>query len=362
MAKHIGQIGPYERGTDFSGYLERFNYFIEANDIQEEKRKAVFLSVVGETTFQLAKDLLQPAKIETKSYDEVVSALKMHLEPQSSVIVQRYKFDKLTKGSQQPVSDFINEIRHLSEKCRFGTSLDERLRDKLVSGLCDDKLVTRLLSEGDSLTFTKACEICLHLDQNRKDTQNLLKGEPINKINSKNKATKGYKAPSGQEKSPCYRCNGFGHRQEDCYFRTKTCNAYCHKQGHKALACRSKTKFHKNDVKQISTDSTCDNEYYIMSVSTKSSMNGPILVDVTLNGKKVPMEVDTGASRTLLTETTWHQINRGQLTLNGQCPKLLDYSGNAIPVLGCVDIPVTLDNQSSAICNRCYERKRESHR
>lgn len=200
MANHVGQIGQYEKSTDFSSYLERFEYFVEANDIKEEKRKAVFLSVVGETTFQLIKDLIQPKKIDAKSYEEIIDALKSHLEPQSSVIVQRYKFDKLSKGTDQLVSDFINEIRHLSEKCKFGVSLDERLRDKLVSGLCDDKMVTRLLSEGDSLTFAKACDICLHLEQNRKDTENLLRGETIHKMDFQKKNMQIHKVQKPQAK------------------------------------------------------------------------------------------------------------------------------------------------------------------
>ena len=190
MTSIMGQFGPYEKGSDFSGYLERFEYFIIANDIDEKKKKAVFLSFIGESTFALIKDLLQPSKIGDKSFDDIIAALKAHIEPSSSVIVQRYKFDKLMKGPQETVADYINQLRHLSENCQFGVSLEERLRDKLVSGLGDDKMVNRLLSEGDTLTFAKACEICLQMEQNRKDARKLLNGESVNKTSFMKMRTK----------------------------------------------------------------------------------------------------------------------------------------------------------------------------
>ena len=202
MATYIGTMDPYDKSGDLTAYLERFEFFIEANDIKDVKKKSIFLSVVGESTFAVIKDLLQPAKVGDKTYEEIVSALKAHFEPEPSVIVQRYKFDKLIKGPQEPVADFINKIRHLSEKCKFGTSLDERLRDKLVSGLCDMKMVNRLLSEGDSLTFVRACEICLQLEQNQRDAQNLLSGESIHKMNDTRERSKGGKLETINKTSP----------------------------------------------------------------------------------------------------------------------------------------------------------------
>ena len=106
MAGTMGQFGPYEKGSDFSGYLERFEYFIMANDIEDKRKKAVFLSCVGESIFALIKDLLQPTKVSDSSLDDIIAALKAHIEPLSSVIVERYKFDKLMKGTQETVADY----------------------------------------------------------------------------------------------------------------------------------------------------------------------------------------------------------------------------------------------------------------
>ena len=42
MASYIGQLGPYEKGTNFSEYLERFEYFILANAVDAKLKKATF--------------------------------------------------------------------------------------------------------------------------------------------------------------------------------------------------------------------------------------------------------------------------------------------------------------------------------
>lgn len=58
--------------SDFSANLERFEFFIEANDISKEKKQSIFLSVVGENTYALAKDLIQPSKIRDKSLNRLI--------------------------------------------------------------------------------------------------------------------------------------------------------------------------------------------------------------------------------------------------------------------------------------------------
>lgn len=368
---HIGEIGPYDKNVDLANYLERFQYFVEANGIDADKKKAVFLSVVGDTTFSLIRDLVQPDKIENKTFDEIINLLKSHLIPQASVIVCRYQFDKTVRGAQEPIGIYINKLRHLSENCKFGTNLNERLRDKLVSSLNDDKIIGRLLSEGDTLTFAKACELSLQLEQNRKDTEDLLSGKEIHKMNVNT-----YR-PSNQNKNRqpeknlrgayhCYRCNGNNHRAENCYFKDRICNG-CHRKGHKESACRTKSQpsqpgdrksknvinrpnFNRKSIKHVtdgSSANTSDDEYQIIkTVVSNENSSRPITVDLELNGMPTRMEVDTGASVSVITYKTWHRIKQNSLSLTEQESKLTDYNGNEIPTVGKVNIPVQYKGQN----------------
>ena len=137
----LGKIEALNPNETFSTYLERFNFYVEANDIPTDKRKSVFLSVVGTQTFKLIKDLIQPSTINKVSLDEITQKLQDHLEPKASIIVYRYKLDKYERGQSQTIGDFITQLKHLAENCKFGDVLNERLRDKLVSSVNDDQMV-----------------------------------------------------------------------------------------------------------------------------------------------------------------------------------------------------------------------------
>ena len=49
-----------ETAETFENYEERLMQFLAANKIEQDRRRAVFLSVVGSKTFALLKDLISP--------------------------------------------------------------------------------------------------------------------------------------------------------------------------------------------------------------------------------------------------------------------------------------------------------------
>ncbi len=67
----------------------------------------------------------------------------------------------------------------MCEDCRFGTFLDEMLRDKLVVGVNDDNIQRRLLAEWDTITFNEA----LNMESASKHLQDIqTKKMEVNKI------------------------------------------------------------------------------------------------------------------------------------------------------------------------------------
>ena len=54
MAALIGHIDAFDEATEqWSTYVERFEHFVSANDVPQAKLVAVFLSVMGATTWWL---------------------------------------------------------------------------------------------------------------------------------------------------------------------------------------------------------------------------------------------------------------------------------------------------------------------
>ena len=78
---------------DWSLYVERMEHFFLANGITEaDKKRAVFLSVVGLSAYRIIRNLFAPKKPGEKSYVELIAALSAHFKPTPSEIVERCRF------------------------------------------------------------------------------------------------------------------------------------------------------------------------------------------------------------------------------------------------------------------------------
>lgn len=81
---HIGQIEQFNHDTDdWSMYIEKVEYYFEANDIADGRRKAALLSLIGPDTFKLLRSLLVPHTPADYSYDELIQSMSAHFCPKT---------------------------------------------------------------------------------------------------------------------------------------------------------------------------------------------------------------------------------------------------------------------------------------
>ena len=58
MSGTLGRIDEFDGNKDdWPQYVERLGYFFDANGIADEKKRAVFLSVIGATTYKTLRNL-----------------------------------------------------------------------------------------------------------------------------------------------------------------------------------------------------------------------------------------------------------------------------------------------------------------
>ena len=224
------------------------------------------------------------------------------------------------------------ELRHLTEHCDFGATLDDMLRDRLVCGIADVTFQRRLLAE-DELTLEKAVQLARALETADKDASALqsLRAPAPAEVHSVNRQQK------GPQLSPCYRCGG-KHKQLDCRFKASVCHA-CKKRGHLARVCRTRqahqqgehagrrnrrppnhdhqrpsTTGQTNSVDEGETHPVVGTEPQLTSASggsytlypVQTERVCPIQVPVMIDEASVHMELDTGASLTIISEKTYH--------------------------------------------------------
>ena len=187
LVRNIGRVQKFVVGTDFEAYAEQLEFFFVANGVTDPKqKKAVLLSNLPAETYQLAKDLVAPTSLREDSltYDTIVERLQKQLKPQKSALVARYEFDNRARNAGETVSQYVAVLKHLATECKFNEAMRlERLRDRLVSGIRDKKMMSELLKlKLEELTFDIAVAKCIAIEQSYKDVEALQGGKESNPV------------------------------------------------------------------------------------------------------------------------------------------------------------------------------------
>ena len=76
--------------------------------------------MVGESIYQLIRNLLAPQKPTEKAFNDLVKLVQKHYQPNRSIIAQCFKFNFHSRQPGEFVGTFVVELRRLSEYCQYG--------------------------------------------------------------------------------------------------------------------------------------------------------------------------------------------------------------------------------------------------
>jgi hypothetical protein len=242
MANH-GKLEEYDSQEEWSQYIERLEFYLEANGVDDEdKQRAILLSVCGSKTYKLIRNLTTSRKPSEKTFTELVELVQQHQHRKPSAIVQRFKFNTRFRKPGESIVSYVAELRSLSEHCDFKSTLEEMLRDRLVCGINDKQIQRerRLLAES-SPDFKKAMKIATSMETAVKNARDLTHQMANANINTGKPATLHRVDNQRQGNQPWSKseCEGKLDPQQ-CKFRDAEC-FLCHKKGHIARKCRSNT-------------------------------------------------------------------------------------------------------------------------
>ena len=373
MTSVFGNIGEYDEGAEeFSTYISRVNLFFLANNLQDDRKVPAFLSTIGPKVFGLVKDLVSPKSVEKCSYDELVDALTKHYRPQTIVIYERFKFYNRKQQDGESIASFVAGIKSCARTCEFKENLEEMCRDRLVMGL-NDESTQRVMLTDKNLTFASAVELASAREAAARDGKsiaNASSGASVNIVHSgSNKNYSGAKSknfqkvkhkpgsnsnggkfnsnPKSKPDNPCSGCGG-NHWKKDCSFKEAECWK-CQKKGHIGKVCFSKSKPNYNHAISSSNSKSKVSEEYIFHEEVVGQKVLPYLVDVSINDINVSMELDTGASRSIMSLSTLNSLwpdsnNRPKLQKSNLL--LRTYGGSKMDVLGEIFCTVSIKTGS----------------
>ncbi|KAL2088046.1 hypothetical protein ACEWY4_016874 [Coilia grayii] len=308
MAGIIEHMEPFDKSCDqWTLYIELFEHYFLANDIQAAKNVSVLLSVVVPKTYGLLRSLVAPGKPGAKTYEQIVTVLQTHFSLQQAAgqLHEFYTAHRQNQGEGQTVAQYVAVLKRLSEHCEFRDYLEDALRDRFVCGL-----------KTKELTFQKAVEHAVLAETAAWDVQQLSSFLKVNAVFSQS------------EKCRC--CEKANHTDDDCWY--KDCE--CHQCGRKG-----------NESEGMKSDSDSDLGLYAMSQKVKYSH---VSVMPSVNGKKIEMEFDSGAAVPLI---PWEMFKRKLR----KCPlqpteiMLKTYTGEPLAPEGVIKMQVELNKQRAVL-------------
>ena len=341
----LGRVDEFD-GTrdDWLQYVERLEHFFSANGVDDaDKKRSVLLTVIGAATYKTLRNILSPEKPGEKPYAELVESLSKYFKPTPSEIVERFKFHSRVRKAGESISTYVAELRSLTEYCNFGPTLDNMIRDRLVCDVNDGAIQKRLLAE-PALTYGKAVELALSAETAAQSMRELggrtesgasgrSTSQGVHKMTPPHTSRSAYVPSaqgSGQPVPTCYRCGRKGHTVPKCRIDKDVVCHRCKKKGHLQRACRSQGRTGQDKPRRTTStvsrlqeevdgieeeelDEAAANLYQIRGGRRISPP--PITVRVKLDDRTVDMEVDSGASLSLMAESTFNRLWPGRSLL-----------------------------------------------
>ena len=221
------------------------------------------------------------------------------------------------------------------------------LRDRLVCGVNHAGIQRKLLAQAD-LTYETAYTLALSVEASDRDTKTLEKQQhadqpPTLPVTDAVHFTSAKPKPTSRSPSSasihCFRCGG-PHLATTCKYTDITCN-FCKRKGHLEKVCmRNYARQHPRGTRNRRGRTTWPGSPRRRGTSTSHQSSKPYIVDIFVNDKPVKMELDTGASVSVLNEATYRDILQSSPPLQPASGQLQTYTGDCIKVLGVLDIKV----------------------
>jgi len=259
------------------------------------------------------------------------------------IIYQRALFNRRVQKLGESIDDFITDLHKLAKDYNYGNSCEEMIRDRLVVGVRDIRLLEKMQLH-DNLDYKKAIETARNyetvLPQNRELHQSATSDVgAVNRVQVKGKRKLQNKASDKSWK--CYFCGGSKqHERKSCPARESTCNK-CNQAGHWAKTCKKAQKAgnSKDLVVSAKVNAVANNSknYFIGTVNQdcESALWEEI---IGVGDVPVKFRLDSGADVTIIKSVIWDRNLRQGYELVPAEKRLIGLSGQLLETEGRVKV------------------------
>ena len=330
------------------------------------KKKNLLLISIGTKIFSTLANLTAPETPTEKSYEQIAELLKNHYVTKPSYHRSLLLFQQRRKGNNESMKELYSDLKRLAKDCSFGATFDMRLRDQLFMAVDALPYFKFLVAEDlnlESLSSSKLLDRIQTLEKAHMGEGNAFDSATsvsINKIRSSPNPTSivckhcGFPHPSSAcqfKHLNCRKCGRKGHLEKVCYSKDSTFSNKLLKNNNKHVS-----NFRKHNVKHVAENNDCfsssnldinnEDDNMLMNVyDIGNSINivKPNIYKFEINGNFIPLEIDSGACVSLISEKYCKDMN---LDIDASCKSLSAYGGNKILVKGQVPLKIKFNTKS----------------
>lgn len=257
-------------------------------------------------------------------------------------------------------------MKLLAKNCNFGPLEDSLIRDKIVSGIRDLSLQSRLLRI-PNLTAAETESQCRIMEDSKFQVKGIRKTSVDEMRHKRASSSKFKNSPTPETVSrnsyDCFKC-GTRHKQRKCPAFGEICHK-CNKPNHFSVGCRfnfdkDRKKFNKNlgnqryvnELAESKGNDSSDSDIFIHSLVLDNINCNNIKLDiwttnVKINNKDIVFKLDSGANYNCLPVKFYKKLKLN-VPVEDCTGSLITYGNNKLNVLGYVTLKCEINTES---CN-----------
>ena len=344
----------------------RWKHYVTAAKLTEEASNiqvAHFLMICGADAEDRYKSFTWADPDDAEKIDRVLARFQQECIPDENTIIERYVFNSRAQKPGEPIADYVAELRRFAASCKFESMkttdiVNELIRDKIVCGLPDAVMRTRLLEEGNKLTLDRTIEMLKCAEQvavqnkvldHKSSTPSTVSAvrQPSSSSFNRRKGQQRQSSSSNYQRSPaanakpqqsspserkCQYCGRKSHPRSECPAREKECHN-CKRTGHWSTVCRSPPSTQPQKVSST---------WVVNAINTIDREKAAIRM-FHIGNKDICFLVDSGAEVNILSEQLYRRAT-GDAKLSrvdsSHSAVLACYGGKQVVTRGTVKLPL----------------------
>ena len=184
----------------WTDYWSRFQIFIEANSVLDDKAPKVFLTNQSAAVYKLLENLASqqtPAKkINDLTMHNIISFMDDQFDPKRFIVRERFKlWSQMERKPGESIQELAARIRQDAATCSFSSiknPQDEAMRTRFICSVNNEAVLKAMFKvKDDDLTFARAIEIAIETEDAAKVAKETVYGTKTKTVdkNSLRKAT-----------------------------------------------------------------------------------------------------------------------------------------------------------------------------